>query len=414
MASLMEPCYVCLNGVDIVNSARAAAYAKSSGGSSCMGSCGGVWPTHLCNPDGVTYTSAQADDSSGFDSVWWLDPAQPGSEDIIGVTGIELSVTSGWSSGVGTSSWGGWAGSVRHGPLTVQLSGIIHTRSLRGHAAALAMLIPALSGSLCRARCVPPSLRFWRACSCNGGLTLERLIKGLVLIEPPEIDNEFPRECGVKFVANFKSTVPYIYWPDVDWLVKDEGLFGANCSFYCDVCPEVSDEGCECGCDSTFSLPPRIPNRVGCLCPPTVINRVCVEVPYPALWTDAALVVRVEAGNKELRNLRIRAWPNPLGYSLPTASQNDFRCTKPCVDIEIGCVPTRGSLTVDSTDRTAVITCADGSTRQGLQTLSSGGRGFIWPEIAGCSNLVVCVDSDALWTDPLANVSIGYQRREEL
>ena len=85
MAALMEPCYVCLGGIEIVNSARAKAYVSAVGGNACGMACGAPWPRHLCSPPDITYTTPAIDDAVDG-SVWWLDPDQPGSEDIIGVT----------------------------------------------------------------------------------------------------------------------------------------------------------------------------------------------------------------------------------------------------------------------------------------------------------------------------------------
>jgi hypothetical protein len=115
MTALMEPCWVCYDGIDVVNSGRARAYWSAMGGNACGPGCGSRWASGLCGPDGETYTDPFTDDLTG--NVWWLDPSQPGYDDIIGITGTELSVSHGVRTGVGVTSWGGHAGPTRYGPM---------------------------------------------------------------------------------------------------------------------------------------------------------------------------------------------------------------------------------------------------------------------------------------------------------
>ena len=63
MAALMEPCYVCLGGIEIVNSARAKAYVSAVGGNACGMACGAPWPRHLCSPTDISYTTPAIDDA---------------------------------------------------------------------------------------------------------------------------------------------------------------------------------------------------------------------------------------------------------------------------------------------------------------------------------------------------------------
>lgn len=410
--ALMEPCYVCLGGIEIVNSARAKAYWSAMGGNKCGGPCGTGWPQNVCGPPDLTYTDPETDDAVDG-SVWWLDPSQPGSEDIIGITGKELSIVHGLRGGVGQASWGGFAGALRYGTIKIQLSGTIHTRSKRGTAAARAMLIPALLGSFCRSSCNPPDLTFYEACDCDTGVALLRTIKGVQFIpQDLEWDDEYPRECGARFTATFESTSPYVWWPDIEWLIEDEPIEGGVCGFVCDTCPEAGDSPCQCGCLANLPLPSRMLNEIGCACKPLVTKRQCVEIDPPSLWNRAGLVIKVVAGSKELKNLRIRAWANPQNWPSPSSTSNKFACQTPCIDISIGCVPRRGVLTVDGTTRTATVRCADGTESGAIQSLSSSGQGIKWPEIGGCERLMLCVDSDGLNTADDAMLSIGMQRAE--
>lgn len=410
--ALMSACYVCYDGIDLVNSARARAYTKTGGGNSCgLSPCYG-WPDNLCTPDLYDYTTPAADDDAHGD-VWWWDPDQPGYSDIIGVTGTELSVKHGVRTGVGRSAWGGYSGPTRYGPLEIQLKATMWTRSEAGTAAAHAMLLPALLGSLCQDTCRLPDLTFYRACSCGTGPDLLRVIKGARFIAQDfETDDEFPRSCGVRFTATFQSTSPYIWWPDIEWLFDKEPITGAVCGTVCDQCPETSDTTCKCGCLANLPLPSRQLNTVGCGCDPFVVKRMCVPLDAPSLWNPSGLIINVAAGSEELRNLRIRAWANPTGLPSPSGSNNPFRCARPCVDISIGCVPKQGVLTVDGTTRDATIRCVDGTVQPAITTLSSGGRGLKWPEITGCTPLMVCIDADGINTADDATISLGVQRAE--
>ncbi len=411
MTALMEPCWVCYDGIDVVNSGRARAYWSAMGGNACGPGCGSRWSSGLCGPDGETYTDPFTDDLTG--NVWWLDPSQPGYDDIIGITGTELSVSHGVRTGVGVTSWGGHAGPTRYGPMEIQLSGVVHTRSKAGTAAARAMLLPALLGGACRTGCVPPDLKFFEACDCDGTGGLLRVVRGAQLMAQDfEWDSEYPRDCGAKFTATFKSTSPFLWWPDINWVIQNQLVSEGQCLAVCDVCPETSTGTCDCGCLSSLVLPPRITTKIGCACPPLAAKRVCVTVDPPSLWNTAAIVLDVYAGAKELRNLRIRGWANPLGYPPPTPANNPFRCDTPCFDVEIGCVPAFGTVRVDGGLRDATIRCVDGTRRPALSTLSSGGRGLKWPEITGCQPMIVCVDADGLNTAADATVSLGLQRAE--
>jgi len=411
MAALKEPCYLCVGGVEIANSARARAYVATVGGNSCGLGCGTQWPTHTCTPPGAVYTNP-GDDDAAYGDVWWWDPSQPGYDQIIGVVGTELSVSHGLRTGVGVASWGGFAGPNRYGPITVQFSGVVHTRSKQGTAAAQAMLLPALMGGVCGSSCTPPDLRFYESCGCDGSDPELRTLKGAQLIAQDfEIDDEYPRDCGLKFTATFQTVSPYVWWPNVEWLVEQQTIRGHQCSFVCDNCPETSDTPCTCGCLASLPLPSRILNNVGCVtCDPFVINRTCVEIVPPSLWNTAAVIIEVYAGSNELSNLRIRGWQNPLHHPVPVGTANDFKCETPCIDLSIGCVPARGTLIVDGSMRDALIRCVDGTERGALQTLSSSGRGIRWPDVGGCSPIMFCVDADALRTADDAWVSIGVQQ----
>lgn len=150
------------------------------------------------------------------------------------------------------------------------------------------------------------------------------------------------------------------------------------------------------------ALPPQasttIPSRCGCDALSTV--QLCSSVSPERVWGSSTLNVTVYAGSKDLRNLKIRVWQNPLGSACTDLPECDA-----CSTLSINFVPAGGTLTFSGETRTVTTTCGN-TTRNSSQNVTDiNGQPFDWPDLT-CVDICACVEFDCGQTATDATVSI--------
>jgi hypothetical protein len=364
------------------------------------------------------------------DNAPWYDPNEPDSADVLGVWIEEFLTPVPWSREVRERSWGG---SLPRGKLTsreIQLTGFVWTRSCEATEYAKRWLFEALAQESCAA-CDLPDALVYRGCnpdtfSAEYARTLRRV--GLVSYNP-ELESEYPCCLGFKWEATLRAEVPYLYREPVT--VYDGPVMDPESPPICNVCnpcPQTDAEPLGCGCMGT-SVPTVVTSALNeCYCNPVEVRRLCVPIDSAGFtWSDATVRLTVNVGGGDtfigsngepvvvaeaIRNLRIAAYPNPLDLDTPVVDgTNYFECQDPCIEVEVACLPPNGQLVVDGTTRRSTVSVGPRSV-DGYGHLSSGGGGrFQWPDV-GCNGLMLCIDTDAVFTSPDTRIKVELVRRE--
>ncbi|MGW0681823.1 hypothetical protein ACWD2L_00475 [Streptomyces sp. NPDC002754] len=146
-------------------------------------------------------------------------------------------------------------------------------------------------------------------------------------------------------------------------------------------CPQVAS----CASDPDCTLPPlppsvAVPNNP---CWPTgkaTFRRTWITV-HPTLmpqWAEMVPVIEVYSGEKDLRRLTIRFYPNPAGLDCSQAGADP--CSA-CTSVNVAYLPSRSTFTLDGRTRFASVDCST-ATRTGAaspQLYGPGGAAFAWP-----------------------------------
>lgn len=352
-----------------------------------------------CGP----FTTPAADDAP------WYDPLVPASADVLGVWIEEARISSGHSRTMRDKVWGGAAGPQRVGSRELSIVGYVYTRTAAATAYARQWLYEALSGGACGGPgvCELPSAEIMTYCDSADPTAGLRTLKRVALTGWDPNAGDHPPMCGFEFEATLSSEVGYLYPPPFE-PIELEPMSGDERCAICQDCPERAADPCACG---ALAQPTRVvpePEPTGFYCPAPVVRRACADLATPFAWIDATTIIEIEntvgpspaLPDGGVRNLRIRAWPNPVGLPLPDEGDEPvdyFECQEPCIDIEVACIPANATLVIDGTTRDAYVLC--GGVRQpGYAYLSSGGGGrLVWPDIS-CDGLAFCVDADAYGT----------------
>lgn len=180
----------------------------------------------------------------------------------------------------------------------------------------------------------------------------------------------------------------------------------------CGNCPDDADFPCY---DDPFcpqpSPPPQppIPTSVCAPCAPPFVKRLSCQVDRTSIkdWFDAVVNVEVYSGARPIRNLRILAYPNPLGLDV-----DQFADCDACAGFAIRYIPCESVMTVDGACRTAVITCPESTaTDADGNLIAIDGTPFNYP-VLSCTSWLVVVEADADGIADDAWVTIDIQPRE--
>lgn len=431
--------YLCLGGVEITNDCRVTAYARN-----------GLKPSTMtvrdcCCADldrmlgDAPYRRPDLDQG-----VPWVDPNEPDSYDFGGllvtsVTGLDgAQVERAVIDRIGD---GAVIGRRRLRPRTIVVSGLLLGSTCCGVDYGLRWLASALQGSLqCGSggcggddleyltccpeicedspdfvsyeACAAPHFRTLREVALTSGPDVTGRIGGNCSCCPgcPAYEVQFTLTSGRPHALRQAVTVAdAVTWdpdgpesPCVTWVVGDD-------------CPD--DDGCPepdpCPLDPncpTVTVP-TLPTPINpCACEPFTRRRLCVDVPQTAapIWADSVPVITINAGSQDLRGVRIRFYPNPLGRPFDELDACGF-----CAELNVSYLPASATITLDGTRRQAVVQCPGrADTPAGSIVSGPSGGPLVWPVLECGVPYLVCLEADSATIAPDARVSVMTVVRE--
>lgn len=423
--------FLCIDGVEVANPVRVLTYMANIG-NSCLpapppqpcpcpdwlpgSDVNGVLladPADVLTPDDTDEGGLQP--AAKFTTPWdddapWYDPAVPESADVLGVWIEELRMATPYTRKSTSGQRGATLGRRRYQGREIQIAGWLYATSAAGTAYGRQWLGEALAGDECAGESEATVYTFCDPLRANAGKrTLKRV--GLTAYDP-EVEEEFPRVCGLKFAATLIAGVPELMHDPVQVLAIADVLDGAE--EVCNLCSPCPDTTYVCTCDVVPTVPRVVPaaDPAAVFCQPILTARTTQVLPSPDMWRDATTIISVTSGAwpvsaAGLSNLRLRAWPNPAGLS----DASYFECQDPCLDVEVGCIPANGTLIIDGTTRTATVICGDVEHNGYAYLSSAGSKKFEWPDVS-CDGLLLVIDADPYGTPTGTSLSIEYVTRE--
>jgi hypothetical protein len=417
--------YLAFAGTEIVNSARAAAYARSLGITSVnCGDCA-TFPRAVGD---TPYTSPDLDDAP-----WW-DPSEVASKGFAGFLGLDIT---GFGKNVGgrglvaLTENGAALHPFRRTHREVQVNVLAIAQSQASLSYGFTWLASALRGRLCAPGCEGDTICFFTACPtcdppdtgssapdlCGDPYWRTSLNAGLLSMEEP---SDIKKISG-GYLAQVTYTIacgdPFIY---------REPLLMASGPGDAQQLPNYSDPG----------LPPDCAETADCLrsdtCPTPpapVLPPIPVDVCYPTgsftaarqvfslasdqvtLWSEKVPLIRVRAGSTRLERLTLRWYGNAAGHDCA----DDLDPCSACAEVNIAAIPAGSTLTIDGRIESASVDCPGGP---GLATAEPqlygrGGTPFVWP-VFSCSDgscLEVIAQADSI--SPDTTIEIYYVIRED-
>lgn len=356
----------------------------------------------------TTYTDPATDDAP------WYDAADARSVDVLGVWLHSITLSSPHRQKADDAQWGGTFGPLAMGRRELTVSGRVYVRTRAAAEYARHWLYELLVNSPCAGGCSYPDVELLAFCNAADPDDGVRFLHECALIDWQwDTDPDVDHSCWVEFTATLASKKPWL--TKLPTVAHDDYIDVSTA--FCDLCGNMTSAGecpervvtdpllLQCGCADQPARAIATAQRSECYVRPMYVSRYYVAVSSAKLWTDGALRFTITGGTAglvdattpSLKNLRIRAYSNPQGY---TADQGDeLLCgSDPCADVQIGCVPYGATMVVDGSTRRAWVELNEVS-RSARPYLSSGEGKFVFPEYS-CGGLMLAIDVDPLATAP--------------
>lgn len=414
--------YLQLAGNEIVNTARATAYARAAG-------------LNVECPPCDAIAEAIGDDayySVEDGTAPWYDIAVPASRGVYGVFGMDVS---GFNSSTITRSPtaligdGSALGPARRNHREVAWTAALITDGEAEESYALEWLSTALLGSQCEgSTCDGDEICVFSACpgttkilpgdtSVLGDQEIRHLYDVGVLSGPAVTERTWVgggRFLWTTVTFTLAAAKPWIYHDplstNVDWVALGSGEIVSNTD------PDQVYQQCltpkPCATDPlcpTPPLPPRPPQPLS-PCYPSGLgtfrrSRITVNPLDESSWLESVPVLEVRTGATAMRRLLVRFWANPQGN--PCGSYSD-PCNA-CTDINVGYVPSGSTLRVDGRVQRSVVECPRfpiGTATSTPTIYGIKGANFTWPTFPCPTGLCIEVWSQSTTTaaDALARV----------
>ncbi|WP_434593238.1 hypothetical protein [Streptomyces sp. A5-4] len=373
--------YMDFGCTEIVNSARASAYAAES----CL--------LTGCNPcpdlaeilDDPEYVDPVSDPAP------WYDPAVPESARFLGVMGLDavgFSQSTLSRDPVQLVGDGAALGVARRSHREITYTVLLLVLDECALAYALEWLASALRGAPCVGGCNGEELGVFACCPTGDGTGELRHLYGVGLLSGPQVTSVRHEPEGIIAQATFTlgASVPWIYREPLqtltDWVTLSSGTL---VTLDPDVIYGDCVEATPC-LEDPLCPPPPLPIRAPVPvdpCYPTgaaqfrrsVVALSPLDQPE---WLEAVPVLELVTGGSALRRLVVRFWANPLGGDCMDVADPCAACT----DIQIPYLPAGSTLTVDGRTQTAEVECpqgALGSSTSAPILYGPLGQAFEWP-----------------------------------
>lgn len=387
----MIPDYLDFACTEIVNSARASAYAERY----CLLTDCAPCPGLAEAIDDLPYVDPVSDPAP------WYDSAVPESASFLGVMGLTVS---GFSQSTITRTPvqlvgnGAALGVARRAHREITYTVLLLVLEECALAYALEWLSAALQGAPCEGSCEGDEVGVFACCPEGAGGRELRHLYGVGLLSGPQLTAARYLDEGIIAEVTFTlaAAVPFIYREPLETLTNWVNLAsGTPVSVDPDAVYGECEEADPCLSDPLCPppfLPVRAPVPVDA-CYPTgvanfyrnVISLSPVDQPE---WLEAVPVLELETGATALRRLVVRFWANPLGSDCTEVADPCAACT----DIQIPYLPAGAKLVVDGRTQTAEVDCPSGvsGTSTSSPTLYGPlGGAFEWPIFSCATGLCI-------------------------
>jgi hypothetical protein len=411
--------YLAFAGNEIVNSARATAYATALAITTVR--CAPCSTLQRANYD-VAYSSPDMDNAP------WYDPAEPSSKEFAGLLGLEVAGLSNTVAGrsiTALAEGGAALNPLRRPHREVQFRALAMAKTEQALSYGLSWLAASLRGSFCSSGCSGDELCFYTSCPpcgpwdgvdedpCPDTATAywrQMFNVGLLAMEQPSDLRRIPGGWVAQVQFTFACGDPFIY---------REPLLAATGPQPGQLLPNYTDPGVPPDCvesidclrDSTCPAPPAplLPPLPTDVCFPTgpfTASRFMFTLtPHRTpMWQEKVPLILVKAGSRTLRRLTLRWYGNATQRNCATSTEP---CNA-CAEVTIPFIPAGSTLTVDGRAQDATVDCPGGP---GLATArptlyGRGGTPFVWP-VFSCADsmcLEVIAQADSIATDATIDV----------
>lgn len=343
--------YVCLGGVEVVNSVRTLAYLRAGLGGSRHIASGAA----DCNCDvilddlGITEFVAPITDPAP-----WYESSVDASNDFLGVMGTDIQSPSPMARSVSAGRRGGTIGSMQLGPRQLQVTGLMYAASAEGMAYGERWLSEALRGSPCEFGCPTDTAVILPACPTDADpYTPEvyfRQMVGVGLIDGPVFTKVVSSEWYLQQVSfNLMSSQPWLYH------------IANRC---------LDAEEIEGGYDSPVSCSLETPEWMG-----EGTFRIDIQNTDVTDMTDITIQGQISLdGSCPVSGLGTSV-PPTFSYTIPTLGPEEH-------------------IIIDgATRQISFWDASDKFYTQGLPYLDFDGP-FVWPDVGTCTTMCLTVDAD--------------------
>ncbi|MFF2650608.1 hypothetical protein [Streptomyces sp. NPDC058045] len=399
--------YMDLAGTEIVNSARAAAYALARGVPVQCDPC----PDIAAAVGDMPYVDPVTDDAP------WYDAAVPESRNVLGILGLAVA---GFDSGTITRTPvqlvgdGAMIGAARHQQREIAYTVLLIATDECALSYGLEWLSVAVQGSSCPS-CTGDELCVFSCCPVDGQRELRHLYDVGLLDGPQVTGTQYLANGAVLATVTFSLVAgrPWIYHEPLDtggdWVPLGSGDLVPSTD------PDQVYQQClqpePCAADPLCPPPPLPPQPPvpRPLCYPTGLDnfrrsRVGVSPLVQSSWLETVPVLEVRVGSQDMRRLLVRFWTSQDG-----SCEGDLDPCAACTDINIGYLPAGSTLRLDGRVQRAVVECQQVPIGTATSTPTIyGPRGglFEWPVFSCPTGLCIEVWSRADDTAPDATARV--------
>ncbi len=420
--------YLALAGNEIVNNARASAYATSLGITTlgcqpCSTLRRAVWDD--------PYSTPEADDAP------WFDPAEPSSREFAGFVGLDvtgLSRSSATRALTPLADNGAILGPVRRSHREIQVDVLAMAKTECALTYGISWLSSALRGRVCDTGCGGDTLCFFTCCpecppwdsiadptdpcidlSTQSYRYLHNV--GLLSAEQPTQVRRISGGWIGQITYTLAAGDPFIYrepilmalGPRPDQIMPNYTDPGV---------PATCSEATDCLRDPSCPAPPApvLPPPPIDACFPTgpfTAARVVFSLPdgRAPIWPEKVPLVFIKAGATKMERLTIRWYGNAREADCATGLDP---CAA-CAEVSIPFIPAGATLTIDGRTETAFVDCPGGP---GLTTAEPvlygrGGTPFVWPVFSCGTGMCMEIIAKANTVAADAQIEIYYVVRED-
>lgn len=385
----MLPDYLVMNGYEIVNSLRAAAYGSDPD------ECGGISLDCIDCPElGTWINGGEPYQGVVEDPAPWYDPASPESARVYGVVGLEIT---GLANGAYPDEGGGNE-SPSGAQRDIMFRVLIEVADECAATYAAGWLRESIEWTGCGSGCMGAQACMLACCpevDPETGDPLEQPLRhmfDLTAVEGPEEVERAYADNRIYLIYEFTlrtNNVNVYKAPPLEQIQTVSPSLGAAVTLDLEAVYEACDDDTpSCIIDPLNPAPtppalpappldPRYPTA------PYTARRTILSI--PSEWMSRTLpvvpVITVTAGDLQpVRNFLIRAYHNPFG--IPCSRLPTLNPCRACTDILVPYIPTGGRLVIDGRTRTKTVSCRSGGTTTSAEAVAFGPLGsmFDYPE----------------------------------